>query len=336
MLRRLFAFFACFGAVVACAVYDESLLPLSGGGAGAGGVGSVGSGGAVTDGSAGQGGAPDGAADGTVGSGGTSTGGASGTGGTAPPIDSGRPDVVTGAGGSVASDAADAPNQTDVVDAHIVDSSDVSTTPMCPLLIDNMESGSGHVQDSLGCRNGYWFTYNDMTAGGTQTPAMTAAFNPIATMPARAGSMYAAHTSGMGFPMYAGMGVSLNNPNNTTRGTYDASAYSGVSFWARGTGQVSFLLPNKDTDRNGLVCGVGDRGQCDDHFGTNPPVQLSAAWTFYSIPFSALRQVGYGYRPPGGFDPRTIYALQWQVSAPAAFEIWIDDLSFTAGDGGTQ
>jgi hypothetical protein len=329
MLRRFTAFFICFGAVVACAVYDESLLPTNPSG---GSGGSIGSGGDQTpaDGSAGTAGAPDGAG------GAVESGGSSGTGGTAPPNDSGRPDVATGMGGSLASDAVDAPNRTDVVDARIVDSSDVSMTPMCPLLIDNMESGSGHVIDSAGCRNGYWFTYNDMTVGGSQTPAMNAVFSPIPTMPARAGSVYAAHTTGMNYPVYAGMGVSLNNPNNAIRGTYDASAYSGVSFWARGSGQISFYAPNKDTDSNGGICAVADRARCDDHFGTLTPIALGANWTFYTIPFSSLRQQGYGYQPPGGFDRRTIYAFQWQLSGPALFEIWIDDLSFTVAtpDGG--
>jgi hypothetical protein len=335
MLRRLFAFFIGFGAVVGCAVYDESLLPTKPPGGGGEG-GTIGTGGnqPPTDGGAGAGGATtDGAGGSVVGSGGAS---GSGTGGIAPPIDSGQPDVATGAGGSVASDASDAPSRTDVVDAHIVDSSDVSMIPMCPLLIDDMETGSGHVQDPQGCRNGYWFTYND--GGGTQTPAMTATFAPIATMPARAGSLYAAHTNGMGFPVYAGVGVSLNNPNNTIRGTYDASAYSGVSFWARGSGQIAFEIPNKDTDPNGQICATADRGLCNDHFATVPPIALNAAWTFYSIPFSSLRQQGYGYVPPGGFDRRTIYALEWQVSGAAAFDIWIDDLSFTVAtpDGGVQ
>lgn len=334
MLGRLFACFFGFGAVVACAVYDESLLPTKPvGGSGAGGT--IGTGGeqTPTDGSAGAGGASDGAG-GTVGSGGA---GASGTGGTTPDIDSGRPDVSAGAGGSVASDAADAPSRTDVFDARIVDSSDVSMTPMCPLLIDDMESGQGQIND--GCRIGFWFSYNDNTAGGVQTPLAGGVFNPsVLPTPRTPASLRAAHTFGSGYPS-AGMGVNFNAPPMMARRPYDASAYIGVTFFVIGTGTLVFAMPTRDTDPAGGVCGEGGRGACYDHFQATVGPINTTSWRQVTILFSSLLQQHFGYQPPGGFDRSAVYGVQWSsINNNGTFDFWIDDVSFvtSTNDGGVQ
>jgi hypothetical protein len=320
------AVLVCFG-VVACNVYDETLLPIGpavggGGIAGTGGATGAGTGGGA-GGSAGTGGnAGDGAAPQPDSSQGGSTGGFGGTG---------------GGGSMTVPDGTVAP---DVAKDAIADRVDVSVIPMCRLLIDDMESGTGHAFDNLNCRNGYWFSYSDNAAIGTQTPLPASTFSPSMPSPPRVtGDLYAARTFGSGHT-YAGMGLNLNNPpGSAVPGLYDASAYIGVSFWAMGSGgSITLMVPDRDTEQRGGVCMTADRGRCFDHYGSAPRT-ITATWQFYTVLFSELVQQGFGYRPPG-FDKSAIYAIQWQVNTPASgpFDFWIDDVSFVtpAGDASTQ
>jgi hypothetical protein len=315
------AVFACFGVVVACSVYDETLLPVGSLTGGGGVAGSSGTGGMLPPG--------DDA---------TGAGGAGGVGGaidsSMPVVDSSQGGGVTGSGGSSAVDSSmvtDAVVARDVVDGAVADRSDVSVTPGCPLLIDNMEMGVGQIND--GCRNGFWFTFNDGTAGGTITPTAGSMFTPVhLTTPRTPTSMWVAHVNGMGFTS-AGMGVNFNAPPSGVRNSYNAGAYVGVTFWALGSGTISFSVPNRDTDPAGGVCADGGRGACFDHFQT--PILLNVAtWTQYTVLFSSLRQKGFGYAPPGGFDKTAVYGIQWGVTTGGAFDFSIDDVSFIAADGG--
>jgi hypothetical protein len=212
----------------------------------------------------------------------------------------------------------------------------MSTTPQCLLLIDDMESGIGHVLDA--CRNGYWFSYNDNPNVGVQTPPAGANFNPMLLTTARPGSTYAAHTSGSGHA-YAGMGFNLNSPPGTTvAALYDASAYVGVRFFAMGVGTITLMIPDRDTNPQGGIC-MTDRGGCFDHFSSRQPIVLTAAWQAYTVSFADLVQQRFGYVPPGGFDKSAIYGMQWQANAAGGpFDIWIDDVSFVTSitDAGGQ
>jgi hypothetical protein len=309
------AVFACFSVVAACSVYDESLLP----------TGPIGGGGSSTGGALGSGGTTP-SDDAPVGS-----GGAGGVGGTRdasmPTVDSSQGGAsVSGTGGSGNGGSSVMPDVAvnDVADVVVADRSDVSVPPMCPLLIDNMESGLGQIND--GCRNGFWFTFNDGTVGGSQTPPANSAFAPQVITVARAGSMRAAHTAGSGYTS-AGMGVNFNSPPGASRGVYNASAYVGVTFWAIGTGMISMSMPNRDTDPAGGVCGDGGRGGCYDHFQTSL-ILSSTTWQQYTFTFSELRQKGFGYAPVGGFDKTAVYGVQWGITMGGAFDFWIDDVSF--------
>lgn len=202
----------------------------------------------------------------------------------------------------------------------------------CPLLVDDMESGVGHAND--GCRNGFWFTYNDAADAGVQQPPAGSTFAPSSVDPPRGSSRFAAHTSGSGYG-FAGLGLNFNSPPAGVTATYDASAYVGITFFAMGTGSIAVLFPDRDTDPTGLVCALADRGRCSDHFARQ--IVLSSTWQQYTVLFADLRQQGFGYLPPGGFDTTGVYGVLWQAMGPAAFDIWIDDLSFVApGSGGTD
>lgn len=260
------------------------------GGSSASGSGGSGTGGYTTGGSSGTG--VGGSGTGGTATGGTGTGGtATGTGGTATGGTSG-----SGTGGS----------------------SGTATVTILPAnLIDNMENNTGSIL-SLGGRVGAWYTYNDQTTTGTQSPAMGSSFLP------EAGGInggHAAHTSGSGFTTWgAGMGFDLNN-TGTTKGIYDASAFQGIAFWAKGTPfRVKVLIASTTPVAEGGTC----QTNCGDDFG----IAIAATSSFQQFPvkFSSLTQEHWG--APATFDATQMIGVQFQVPSGTTFDFWVDDIGF--------
>jgi hypothetical protein len=198
-------------------------------------------------------------------------------------------------------------------------------------LIDDMNDGDGSILATSG-RVGAWYTYNDATPMAMQKPEAMTPF----TMQAggRDGTGYAAATSGSGFTLWgAGMGFNLHDPgdgmNGSAKVTYDASAYTGLAFWAKaGPGSVTSLRVNvsdKNTDPAGSVCAPADK--CNDHFGKD--VHLTDAWAFYTMTFDELLQLGWG-QSFSALDVAHLYAVQFQVAKGVTFDIWLDDVAFLA------
>jgi hypothetical protein len=195
--------------------------------------------------------------------------------------------------------------------------------------IDDMATNSGSILPSHG-RVGAWYTYNDATAGATEMPGVP--FTKTALNPPRDTANFAARMQGSGFTLWgAGEGFNLDDPGNGEGGSakiaYDASAYTGIAFWAKaGSGSTTSLRVNvsdKDTDPAGGVCMPVSK--CNDHFGATLP--LSTQWRQFVLPFSELKQAGWGMPAPS-FDPAHLYACQFQVVAGATFDIWIADIYF--------
>jgi endoglucanase len=112
------------------------------------------------------------------------------------------------------------------------------------------------------------------------------------------------------------------------KGPYDASAYQGISFWAKvgpdGARKVRLKLPDANTDPDGKVC-----TECFNDFGVD--LELSTKWEQYVVPFSQMQQLpGWGAPRPTGPDVSKLFGLQWQVNAPGAkVDLWVDDIQFT-------
>jgi hypothetical protein len=198
-------------------------------------------------------------------------------------------------------------------------------------LIDDMNDGDGSILAASG-RIGAWYTYNDATPSAMQTPPAMTAF----TMQAggRDGTGYAAVTSGSGFTLWgAGMGFNLHDPgdgmNGSAKVTYDASAYTGLAFWAKaGPGSVTSVRVNvsdKNTDPAGAVCAPADK--CNDHFGKD--IHLTETWTLYTMTFNELLQLGWG-QSFSALDVAHLYAIQFQVAKGVTFDIRLDDVAFLA------
>jgi hypothetical protein len=214
-------------------------------------------------------------------------------------------------------------------------------TPMQPALtlelLDDMEDGDAFVVGA-DKRNGHWDVSNDATVGATQTPAPAAFAMAELSDPARADSHFAAHTQGSGFKDWgAFMTVSMRTwPTYDETPTYDASAYSGISFYAKaGAGsdlglRVRYI--GAQTDARGKQCTPGGTidTACYDHFYAD--VKLSHDWQRIDLSFAKFHQAGVGKSFPA-IDLSTMYALEFffpgrKTANGNAFELWVDDLSF--------
>ncbi len=190
-------------------------------------------------------------------------------------------------------------------------------------VLDDMEDGDSSIPEEGG-RVGAWYVYNDAT--GSQDPPESADFAMSQLSEPRGDSTFAAHSSGDGFTEWgAGFGFDLNN-DGTTRGTYDASAYSGVSFWARsGAGSLAIRvgLSDAQTSAEGGQCDPNTEDSCDDAFGAN--LQLTSEWQQFTLSFAELQQDGWGMQFPG-IQRDQLYSMQFEVGTNVAFDVWVDDI----------
>jgi endoglucanase len=196
----------------------------------------------------------------------------------------------------------------------------------CPadFMIDDAEDNNNQVTVQKG-RKGYWYTFVDK-AGSTLSPPAGTKF--LMSAGGARGSARAARmigkVSSAGDPLFAGMGFSLTDP----KGPYDATEYSGVSFYAKvgpgSTKAVRLKVPDINTDPAGKKC-----TECFNDFGAD--LTLTEQWQKYTIPFATMKQMeGWGSPQPSTIDKSKLYGLQWQVAAQgASYDVWIDDVQFT-------
>lgn len=190
--------------------------------------------------------------------------------------------------------------------------------------IDDAEDNNNQVL-LRGGRSGYWYTFVDK-AGSTITPPSQITF--LMSPGGARSSQYAARMMGKvspaGQPLFAGMGFSFTDP----KAAYDATAFSGVSFYARvgpgSTASVRLKVPDANTDPVGKVC-----SECFNDFGAD--LTLTGEWQKYVAPFAAMKQMdGWGAPHPAAIDKSKLFGLQWQVTQPgASYDVWVDDVQFT-------
>lgn len=186
-------------------------------------------------------------------------------------------------------------------------------------LIDDFEAPSLPAVDG---REGGWYVYNDGT-GGVQTPE--GSIERSTENPHR--GQYAGRTHGEGFTDWgAAMALAIQTIGTNGGGNcpYDASAYDGITFWARGEDRIFVHITTMNTapvDQGGR-CAV--TAECWDDFGAH--ISLTDEWTRYTLAWDELAQSGWGL--PTEFDPREILLLHWQDEDASSFDIWIDDVSF--------
>ena len=200
--------------------------------------------------------------------------------------------------------------------------------------IDDMESGTGHVCP-FDDRNGVWYVFNDETEGAAQWPPLTTPGIPAPTAEltdGHDGSTRAMHTYGEGFGEWgAGIGLDLAY-NDGAYGSYDVSAYDGVTFFAKSdlSSRVTFRVSTADTTR----IEWGGHCQEDEECSWEPHVallQFYPEWMQYWIPFDELES-----ELSLPFDGTMVTNMQflfedWGEAMDIAFDFWVDDLSFYSG-----
>jgi hypothetical protein len=243
----------------------------------------------------------------------TGAGGSVGSGGSGPAT--GGAAGSTGAGGSAghggagSSGAGGAGGAAGKVDAGALN----------PLLIDDFEDGDG-LLPQIGGRTGAWFTFNDGTDGGVQTPPPLSNFRPV--MPGF-NSKYAGHTSGSGFNQF-GASLSLGFGPGVPAPFYSVAMYKGISFYAKsdkGMLPVIVSLPDVNTSPQGKICTT-----CYDNFSKT--ITMTSDWAFYLVLFSELKQTGYGVPQTGMVATSAVTNLTFSFEANAAFDFWIDNVYF--------
>jgi hypothetical protein len=214
-------------------------------------------------------------------------------------------------------------------------------------LIDNVNYMTNAIIQDCG-RWGFWYAFNPGPASAMQFPAMGQTFVPStpgdATDPGVNGYNGAARTYGTGFSGAAGgMGFDLVDLGSGMKGPYDATRfqYTGVKFYAKlgaTTGAataMTFRISDKYSDPSAGMCDknatAGTPTQCYDD--ATYAVTLTTTWTLITVPFAMAKPVPFGYRAaqqhPPALDPTSIYQMQFSFQNPSAFDVWIDEVSFT-------
>jgi hypothetical protein len=195
----------------------------------------------------------------------------------------------------------------------------------CGDMIDDMEDGDGYICRGNG-RIGQWYT-----AGSTLvTPDQnTHPIPPAIISPPRGTSNYAMRMQAPAGYGYGGiLGVDLQYDGTTVYGSYNASVYLGITFWARGMVTDSVTMTNAidvwvacaqtTPTTYGGTCSLGTA--CYDNFSR---VYIGTDWTQISVPFSSLAS---GYAP---FDKSQVTHIQFRIvgSPTTAVDLWVDDLA---------
>lgn len=181
-------------------------------------------------------------------------------------------------------------------------------------VIDDMEDDDLNILQTKG-RSGSWFSYTDGSQG-TQSSIQV-------EDPDRAGSQSAVCISGGDFRSWGGgMGFGLATVG-ATRQSYDASSYTGLRFWAKGS-PVEFRaqLVDKYSDPSANLC-----SGCFDHFRVL--FTPSDEWQEFTFAWSDFEQQGFG-DPQPSVCPSDLRAIQFQWPANVDFELCLDDIAFTS------
>jgi hypothetical protein len=202
------------------------------------------------------------------------------------------------------------------------------STGGCGYVIDNMEADTGKICQGNG-RVGLWFTYIDSSSTSAITPSTSGGALPQYMSTPRSSSYYAMHMQGY-YSTYAGMACWLNKAAfSGSTGVYNASGYTGITFWAKGNGNggafnVVGQMASTEAETYGGTCTAS---KCAGDYYTLTGLS-SSSWKQYQVPFSYL--TGGTVTP---FDPTSTWSFEFQFYsktslAGVSFDLWIDDLSF--------
>jgi hypothetical protein len=186
-------------------------------------------------------------------------------------------------------------------------------------LLDDFEDGNELVA-LREARNGYWVTLSDTDPDGAE-PVLV----PSLRLDPSPGNRYALHVAGGRRRTWgASVQVELGPP------CYDASAYSGIAFEARGPGRLYAGVRAVDAVpvARGGAC---TEGCYQSHLAL---VTLESGWKTYVLSWSMLHQDA----ATTPLDPRRANGIEFLVRPDdTPYDVWIDDVRFVhdSTDGGS-
>jgi hypothetical protein len=173
-----------------------------------------------------------------------------------------------------------------------------------------------------GHRHGSWYASNDGT--GIQAPAPDPAGDkpfPLGTPGAPESEKFALRTVGWGFRDWgAFVSAALNAPDKALC-SYDVTAFTGLRFQAKGSGNLRVALGTRSTTR------VAEGGECatDTCSDFGAAVALSDEWTEHTVAFADLTQPSWA--TAATWTPAETVRLTYWVEQ-GDFDFWIDDVQF--------
>lgn len=197
------------------------------------------------------------------------------------------------------------------------------TSTSTPTLIDDMEDNNNGILLNQ-CRNGYWYNYNDGTAGGVQlTGGVASPFtmgSPGVGYNGTGTSNYCVEVStNTGFTNYgAGFGFAFRNP----QANYNAYGYHGIQFYAKNTSgspTVAFAVTDNAVVNAVPAYSIGPHTM---------NLAFTSSWILYQVSMVQLTASPNAYGGPTVFDPSQIQQVQWSVGSGVVSNIWIDNVSF--------
>lgn len=189
-------------------------------------------------------------------------------------------------------------------------------------VIDDFQDASPAILEHQG-RKGAWYVVND--GMGTQTPRVDQPLVPSLLDPARGTSTRGAHTFGGPFPTWGALvGTTLGTAGDEGQ-EYDLRGHQGLRLWVRSgsASQYSAKMVRLNLPSPGTNVG-GNCTVCNDHFGVDVP--LTSEWTQVVVPFSSVKQIGYGRPALAGPELARVTSLQFYFKSNVVFDLWLDDI----------
>jgi hypothetical protein len=211
-------------------------------------------------------------------------------------------------------------------------------TPSVPVeLIDDMEDANSEIYLQAG-RTGFWYTSADSKSSVTPAAGTDILMPLLGTgeVGAGGGSTRAFHLVANGVASTDGYGALggfdlVAPPSAGVKVVYDASAYSGIKFFAKATtaAKISLRLPIKDTTSGATSTTCT---KCDAHFAKD--VTLPTSWQVVQVLWPVTGDAKGFTQPVWGvpqvsFDPKLLVGVQFVApNSGTSVDVWIDDISF--------
>jgi hypothetical protein len=188
--------------------------------------------------------------------------------------------------------------------------------PGDPALIDDMEDRNNQLSRPY---NGYWYTAVDTTGDGAVTPEAGDRVDASELMPVRDDSEYGMHVSGQwsgGDNWAAALGFAFYNDEDAI-GSND---FTGITFYARSDAPTTTAVAVEL-----MLTTVED----DGHFSFDLGAVLTDEWQEITILFSdaADTLVQPTWAEEVTFNATTLYKIQFKFGEDP-FDLWVDDIRF--------